>query len=110
MVAKLNFKNCTPTTKTGGSGKSTGTAASGVGTINWVNGKKTSFNQTTSTGTNCPSGSAADEVLTGTVTSDNTKATTVGAAVSGEVCASVTSTGKVKLKNAPGVHFIFAGM
>ena len=57
----------------------------------------------------CASGNVADELITGNVTADNTKATTVGAAVSGEICATVTATGKVKLKNAPGVNFVIAG-
>ena len=110
MVAKLSFKSCTPSTKTGGSGKSTGSATSTSGTITWTNGKKTSFSEATSTGTLCASGNVADEVITGNVTSDNTKATTVGAAVSGEICATVTATGKIKLKNAPGVHFHINGV
>ena len=50
----------------------------------------------------------ADETITGNVTADNTKATAVGAAVSGEVCVNSTSSGKLKITLAPGTTFSFA--
>ncbi len=107
MKAKLNFSGCTPTKNTGGTGKSAGSASSTSGKITWKNAKTTSFSEATSTGTNCAAGNLADELITGNVTADTTKATTVGAAVSGEICATLKGS-KVVLTNAPGVNFVIA--
>ncbi len=109
-MAKINLTGCTPTTKTGGSGTTSGSATSTSGTIAWHNGKATSFSESTSAGTNCTVSSSlvADEVISGTVTADNTKATSVGAAASGEFCANSTATGKIKITMAPGTKLVIA--
>jgi hypothetical protein len=105
-TAKLKFTTCTG--NTGASGKSKGAEGDTSAKITWANAKSTSFTENLGTGTNCPSTAVADELLTGTVTADTTKSTAIGAAVSGEICATVTSTGAIKLSNAPGTKFIIA--
>ncbi len=72
------------------------------GTIKRGNKDKTSFNETTSTGTNCPSTSIDDELVKGKVTSDNTGSTSVGAKVKGEFCVSSSLT----ITLAPGTKFV----
>jgi hypothetical protein len=105
-TAKINLKTCTG--NTGGSGKTSGTATSTSGTITWANAKKTTLSETTTAGTKCTPGATlvADEVISGNVTADNTKSTTVGAAASGEFCANSTATGKIKLSLAPGTKLV----
>jgi hypothetical protein len=107
MKAKLSFSGCTPTKNTGGSGTSSGKAGATKGTITWKNKKTTAFSETLGTGTNCAAGNLADELVTGTVTSDTSKATAKGAAVNGEICANAVGS-KIVLSNAPGVPFTFA--
>jgi hypothetical protein len=107
LSATINFTGCTG--NTGGKGTTTGSEGATSGTIKWGNAKTTSLSETTGTGTNCPSTDADDELITGNVTADNTKSTTVGAAVSGEFCVTLNSAGtKFKLKLAPGTKFTIA--
>jgi hypothetical protein len=107
-TAKITFKGCSG--NTGGSGKTVGAQGDTSGTVNWVNGKATTFSETMTAGTKCTASSSlvADEVVNGTVTKDNTKSTAVGAAVSGEICVNSTSTGKLKITLAPGTKFKIA--
>jgi hypothetical protein len=108
--AKINFKTCTGTT--GASGKSTAAQTDPTTTINWANGKSTTFtNVENADGTKCKASATllADETLSGAVTADTTKSTTVGAAVTGEFCVTENATtGKIKLTGAPGVPFKIA--
>jgi hypothetical protein len=102
LSAKITLKGCSG--NTGASGKTSGSEGQTSGTIKWANGKATSLSETTNSGTKCPSSDVADEVITGNVTTDTTGSTTVGAAVSGEIC--VNSSFKVSL--APGTDFVIA--
>jgi hypothetical protein len=98
----------TCTGNTGTKGTTTGAQGATTGTINWANGKKTSFTESTGSGVACPAGTL-DELITGAVTTDNTKSTGAGAAVSGEFCVTLNSAGtKFKLKLAPGTQFTIA--
>ena len=109
LSATINLTGCTPTTKTGGTGTTKGTEGAPTGTVNWKNGKSTTFTENMGTGTNCPSTDADDELITGNVTADTTKSTTVGAAVSAEFCVTLNSAGtKFKLTMAPGTKFVIA--
>lgn len=107
-VAKINLKTCTG--NTGGSGKTSGSATSTSGTITWANAKKTTISESTSAGSNCKASATlvADELITGSVTADNTKSTVVGAAASGEFCANSTATGAIKITMAPGTKLKIA--
>jgi hypothetical protein len=108
LSAKISLSGCTG--NTGTKGTTSGSEGATSGTIKWANGKSTSLTETQGTGTNCPSTDADDELITGTVTADNTKSTAVGAAVSGEFCVTLNSAGtKFKLKLAPGTKFTIAG-
>jgi hypothetical protein len=113
--SKITLKTCNGNTGTKGTIK--GTAAVGsTGTVKWANGKSTSFTESTATGTKCaatggPIGGAlvADEVLSGSVTADTTGSTTVGAAVTAEVCVYPTATtGVYAIKGAPHTPWVFA--
>jgi hypothetical protein len=109
LSAKINLKTCTGTT--GASGKTSASESDPTATITWANGKSTTFSDTQGTGTACKASATllADETITGAVTKDTTKSTTVGAAVSGEFCVTEnTTTGKIKLAGAPGVPFKIA--
>jgi hypothetical protein len=104
LSATIKFTGCSG--NTGGTGSTTGTEGATSGSVKWGNAKTTGFTESTGTGTNCPSTSADDELITGNVTSDTTKSTTIGAAVSGEFCVTLNGTGtKFKLKLAPGTKF-----
>jgi hypothetical protein len=109
-TSKISLSGCNGNTGTKGTSK--GQAAVGTtGTVKWANAKSTSFTETVATGTTCPVTSTliADEVLSGSVTADTTKSTTVGAAVTAEVCVNSTATaGVYKITGAPGVKWIFA--
>jgi hypothetical protein len=64
-----------------------GLTGSTASTIKWVNGLKTKISASTlATGTLCPAGSAADEVVTGKVLADTTHHATVGSGYKFEVC------------------------
>ncbi len=99
-VATIKLKTCTG--NTGASGKSTGPASSSSSTVKWQNGKTTSFTESYATGSGCPSGDTADEVVSGSVTADTTGSTAVGAAVSAEICESPALTFSL----APGTQFV----
>ena len=105
LSATIDLSSCTGTT--GGKGTTTGKEGATTGTIKWGNGKSTSLTETQGTGTNCPSTAADDELITGTVTADTTKSTTVGAAVSAEFCVNVKGS-KFTLALAPGTKFVIA--
>src|ERR1700727_1476532 len=62
LSATINLTGCTPTAKTGGTGQTKGTEGAPTGTINWKNGKTTSFTENTGTGTACPPSAADDEL------------------------------------------------
>jgi hypothetical protein len=98
--ATIKFSGCTGNTD--GKGTTTGTEGATTGTIKWGNKDKTSFNETTSTGTNCPTSSIDDELVKGKVTSDNTGSTSVGAKVKGELCVSSS----LAITLAPGTKFV----
>ncbi len=89
----------------GASGHTQVTSAGGSWRVKWANLDKTHFIYSTGTGTRCPVASVADVVVTGTVTSDNTGDTAVGAALSGEFCVSASLT----IALAPGTKFVING-
>ena len=105
LSATIKLSGCSGTT--GKSGTTTGKEGATSGKITWANKKTTSFTEATGNGTNCPSTSADDELITGTVTADTTKSTAPGAAVSGEFCVTVKGS-KFTLKLAPGTKFTIA--
>ncbi len=111
-VAKITESGCSG--NTGGGGSSKGSATSTSATLKWNNGKNTVISESASpTGTKCAAttskGSLAeDEVLTGSVTSDTTGSTKVGAAISGEICVYSSAAGKLTISGAPGVDFTIA--
>ncbi len=115
LSGKANTSTGAVTTKlsgctgnTGGSGTSKGTITETSGTVKWANGKATTATQSAASGSGCPAGQVT-EVLSGNVTKDSTKSTTVGAAVSATVCAKSTSNPDVvKLSLLSGTKFIFA--
>ena len=87
----------------------TGTEGDTSGTIKWANGKSTTFSESTTAGTKCPTTDAFDELITGAVTADTTKSTAIGAAVSGEFCVTENmTTGKIKLALQKGTSFTIA--
>ena len=109
LSATINFTGCTPSTKTGGTGTTKGAEGASSATVTWKNGKTTTFTETMGSGTACPTTDAADELITGNVTADTTKSTTVGAAVSAEFCVTLNSAGtNFKLAMAPGTKFKIA--
>ncbi len=101
-TAKIKVTGCNG--NTGGSGKSKGSATASSGTITWANGKSTTSTESYASGSGCP-GSDVTEVISGNVTADNTKSTSVGAALSATVCYN-SSTSKLSL--LPGTKFTFA--
>ena len=101
-TAKINLSGCNG--KTGGSGKSKGSATASSGTIKWKNGKSTTSSESYSGGSGCP-GSDITEVVSGNVTADNTGSTSVGAALSATICYNSATS---KLSLLPGTKFKFA--
>ena len=105
----IKFKNCTGNTGTLHKGKSTGpvTPIPTSGTIKWSNGLHTTFSQSTTAGSGCPSPDLT-EVLSGTVTADQTGSTAVGAAVSATLCYNPTAGVTPNLTNESGTSFVIA--
>jgi hypothetical protein len=93
---------------TGGSGKTKGTTSDTSETIKWVNGKSTTGTETATAGSGCTQPGAVTEVISGNVTADNTKSTTVGAPLSATVCAvpSATNPSVLKLSLLSGTKFV----
>ncbi len=109
ITTSVKAKNCTG--NTGGASKaiSSTALASGSGTITWVNGKKTGV-QFTEKGESkdpgetrdCATGTTEYEIK-GTVTSDTTGSTHVGAVFTAEVCVN-NATGAISLE--PGTKAV----
>src|SRR5271167_2656415 len=68
-----------------------------------VASKSTTFSESTSTSAHRPSSDIYDEVITGSVTADTTKSTSIDAQVSAGFCVTQNATtGMIKLALAPG--------
>ena len=95
---------------TGASGKSKGMITDTTITDKWANGKATTYTMSATAGSGCTQPNALTEVESGTVTADNTKSTTIGAAVSATVCVvpSATNPAVFKISLLPGTKFIIA--
>lgn len=100
---KIELTGCSAVT--GDSGLSKLLEGQTTETVNWRNGDKTTFSTVQSTGTLCATGTTAeDEVITGSVISDDTGKARVGGAVSAEICISDNQT----ISLAPATKFVIA--
>jgi hypothetical protein len=107
-VVKTKVTGCTG--NTGGTGKSKGTVSDTSSTIKWANGKSTNYSVNATAGSGCTQAGALTEVESGTVNTDTTGSTTVGAAVSATVCVvqSATNPDVVKISLLPGTKWVIA--
>ena len=111
-VDKTKVTGCTPTTKTGGTGKSKGMITDTTVTTKWANGKSTSYTQSASAGSGCTQANALTEVRPAPSLLTPPEAPPLGRLSDATVCVvpSATNPAVFKISLLPGTKFKIDGV